>query len=132
MRCFMYVLIHDKCFFISQHYLYCINVSLSLQINFSDFISSIFKAILLLCVLVAQSCLTLCNPTDCILTDSSVHGTLQARILEWIAIPFSGDLSNPGIKPRSPTLQAEYFLSEPSGKPYCFFKHFYYLYLFLF
>ena len=39
--------------------------------------------------LVAQSCLTLCDPTDCSLPGSSVHGILQARILEWAAIPFS-------------------------------------------
>ena len=37
---------------------------------------------------VAQSCPTLCNPTDCSLPDFSVHGILQARIVEWIAIPF--------------------------------------------
>ena len=40
-------------------------------------------------VLVAQSCLTLCNPTDCSPPGSSVHGILQARILEWVAISFS-------------------------------------------
>ena len=40
-------------------------------------------------VLVAQSCLTLGNPMDCRLPGSSVHGTLQARILEWVAISFS-------------------------------------------
>ena len=40
-------------------------------------------------VLVTQSCLTLCDPVDCWLPDSSVHGILQARILEWVAIPFS-------------------------------------------
>ena len=40
-------------------------------------------------VLVAQSCLTVCNPMDCSLPDSSVHGILQARILEWVAIPSS-------------------------------------------
>ena len=39
-------------------------------------------------VLVAQSCPTLCNPMDYSLPGSSVHGILQARILEWIAIPF--------------------------------------------
>ena len=43
----------------------------------------------------------------------SVHGILQARILEWVAIPFSGDLPNPGIKPRSPALQAGSLLFEP-------------------
>ena len=40
-------------------------------------------------VLVCQSCLTLCDPTDCSPPGSSVHGILQARILEWVAISFS-------------------------------------------
>ena len=39
---------------------------------------------------VAQSCLTLCDPMDCSPQGSSAHGILQARILEWVAIPFSG------------------------------------------
>ena len=47
----------------------------------------------LIAVLVAQSCLTLCNPTDCSLPDSSVHGILQTRILERVAIPFSRGFS---------------------------------------
>ena len=40
-------------------------------------------------ILVTQSCLTLCDPTDCSLPGSSVHGILHSRILEWLAIPFS-------------------------------------------
>ena len=40
-------------------------------------------------VFVTQSCLTLCDPMDCGPPDSSVHGILQARILEWVAILFS-------------------------------------------
>ena len=40
-------------------------------------------------VLIAQSCLTLCDPVDYSLPSSSVHGILQAWILEWVAIPFS-------------------------------------------
>ena len=40
-------------------------------------------------VLVTQSCLTLCDPMDYSLPGSSAHGILQARILEWVAIPFS-------------------------------------------
>ena len=40
-------------------------------------------------VLVAQSCPTLCDLMDCSSPVSSVHGILQARILEWVAIPFS-------------------------------------------
>ena len=38
---------------------------------------------------VAQSCLTLSNPMDCSLPDSSIHGIFQARLLEWVAIAFS-------------------------------------------
>jgi len=44
---------------------------------------------------VAQSCLTLCDPMDCTLTGSSVHGIFQAIVLEWIAIPFSRGSSQP-------------------------------------
>ena len=44
---------------------------------------------LCVCVLVAQSCPTLCDAMDCSPRSSSVHGILQARILEWVAIPFS-------------------------------------------
>ena len=40
-------------------------------------------------VLVSQLCLTLCNPMDCSLSVSSIHGILQARILEWVTFPFS-------------------------------------------
>ena len=40
-------------------------------------------------VLVTQSCPTLCDPTDCSPPGFSIHGIIQARILEWIAIPFS-------------------------------------------
>ena len=71
----------------------------------------------LVCVLVAQSCLTLCDPMDCSLPGSSVHGTLQARMVEWVAFPSPGDLLNPGIEPRSPTLQANSLSDELSGKP---------------
>ena len=47
---------------------------------------------------VTLSCLTLCDPLDGSPAGSSVHGILQARILEWAAMPPPGDLPNPGIK----------------------------------
>ena len=47
------------------------------------------------CVLVAQSCPTLCDPMDCSLPGSSVHGILQAGQLEWVAYPFSKGSSPP-------------------------------------
>jgi len=43
-----------------------------------------------------------CNPPG-----SSVHGILQARILEWVPFPFPGDLPDPEIEPMSPALQAD-------------------------
>ena len=47
---------------------------------------------------------------------SSVHGIFQARILEWVAIFAQGDLSNPGIEPMSPALQADSLpLSHPGS-----------------
>ena len=52
-------------------------------------------------VKMSESCPTLCDPMDCI-----VLGILQVRILEWVAFPFSRDLPNPGIGPRSLTLWA--------------------------
>ena len=67
-------------------------------------------------VLVTQPCPTLCDPMDHSPPGFSVHGILQARILEWVTIPFLEDLSCPGIEPRSPTLQADSLPSEPPGK----------------
>ena len=105
---------------------------------------------------VAQSCPTLCDPMDCSLPGSSVHGTFPGKstgvgchcLLQlvcqscptlwdpmgcglpgscmgfsrkeyWSELPFpsSGDLPDPGIKPRSPISEADSFLSEPPGKP---------------
>ena len=65
------------------------------------------------------------------LPGSSVHGILQARILEWVAISFAGDLPNQGIEPKSPTLKADSLLSEPPGKSiFSIFITFYYILLF--
>ena len=58
----------------------------------------------------------LCNPMDCSPPGFSVHGILQARIPEWVAIPSPGDLPEPGIEPRPPTLQADSLPSEPMAR----------------
>ena len=47
----------------------------------------------------------------------TVHGVLQARILEWVISPFARDLPNPGIKPTSPILQVDSLSAEPQWKP---------------
>ena len=62
-----------------------------------------------------QSCQTLCDPTGCNLPGSSVHGILQARILEWVAMASSRDLPNSGIKPESlmsPALAGRFFTTN--------------------
>ena len=66
-------------------------------------------------VLITQFCLTPCGPMNYSPPSSSVQGILQARILEWVAIPFSRDIPDPGSEPRSPTLDC--VPSEPPGKP---------------
>ena len=63
-------------------------------------------------VKVAQLCPTLCDPMDYM-----VPGILQARILEWVAFPFSRGSSHPGIKPRSPALHAGSLPAELQRKP---------------
>ena len=67
--------------------------------------------------LVAQSCPTLCDSMDCSPPGSSVHGILQARILECVAISFSRHLPDPGIRPGSPALQADSSPTELLAKP---------------
>ena len=71
-------------------------------------------------MLVTQLCPALCDPMDCSSPGCSVHGILQARILEWVAIPFSGDFlpkgPNPGLLHCGQIL---YLLSHHQG-PYIY------------
>ena len=71
-----------------------------------------------------------CDPMDCRLPSSSVHGILQARY--WTGLPFPspspGDLSNPGIKLTSPALQADSLPLSPLGSPPLFLYHVYWIF----
>ena len=60
-------------------------------------------------VLVTQPCPALCNPMDCSPPGSSVYGILQARILEWIAIPFSRGFSQPRDQTQVSCIASEFF-----------------------
>ena len=73
--------------------------------------------------IVSQSCLTLSNPMDCSPPGPSVHGILQARILEWVANPSPGYLPDPGIKPGPLALQEGSLLPEPPEEPRPFRDH---------
>ena len=66
---------------------------------------------------IVKSCPTLCDPMGCSILSSSIHGIFQARVLSGVPFPSPVDLSNPGIEPGSPALQADALPSEPAGKP---------------
>ena len=64
-------------------------------------------------VLIAQSCMILCHPMDCSPRGSSVHGILQARILECVAIPFSRGSSWPRDRTWVSCIASRFLPSEP-------------------
>ena len=73
-----------------------------------------------MCAKSLQLCLTLCDSMDCSPPGSSIHGILQAKILQWVAISSSKGSSQPGIKPASPVtppLQADSLLLSHQGSP---------------
>ena len=59
------------------------------QTCYLEVLRSLEKTMVIVMVGHAKSCPTLCNPMDCSLPDSSVHGISQARVLEWVVISFS-------------------------------------------
>ena len=69
------------------------------------------------CAQSLQSCLTLCNPTDCSPPGSPVHGILQQEYRNGFPCSSPGTLPDPGTEPSSPALQADSLPTEPPGKP---------------
>ena len=69
----------------------------------------------MVCAKSLQSRPTLCDPMDCRPPSSSLHGILQARILEWVAMPFCRDLPDPKIRPTYPVTPALQAGSLPLG-----------------
>ena len=75
------------------------------------------------CVLRCFSCPTLCDPIDHSLPGSSVHGILQARILEWVAMPSSSEFSWPRDWTHVSCMAGGFLTTEPLGKPgYCWWE----------
>ena len=72
------------------------------------------------CYLVAQVCPTLCDAMDCSPPGSSVHGVLQARVLDWVASSFSRRSSQPGLKPLSLALAGRFLSTETPGNTLCY------------
>ena len=65
-----------------------------------------------------QLCPTLWDPVDCSPPGSSIHGIPQKEYWSGLPFPSPGHFPDPGIEPRSPTLQADALTSEPPGKPW--------------
>ena len=75
-----------------------------------------YKSTMRACSLL-QACLTLCDPMDCSPPGSSVHGILQARILEWVAIPHSRGSFQSRDRTHVFYIASGFFTAEPPGKP---------------
>ena len=79
------------------------------------------------CCSVTQSCLTFCDPMDCSLPGSSVHGILQARILEWVVISISRGSSRPRGPTQASCTEGRFFIIQATrealeiGKTQVFF-----------
>ena len=67
-------------------------------------------------VKVAQLCPTLCDPMDCSLPGSSVHGIPQARLLEWVAVPFSRGSSQPRDQTQVSCIAGGFFTFWATGE----------------
>ena len=94
------------------------SVELNVWLKYCYFFAK--ESILYVCMLSRFSHVQLCDPISCSLPGSSVHGILQATILERVAEPSSGDLPNPGIEPTSHVYmhwQAGSLPLVPLGKP---------------
>ena len=94
------------------YYIFSIHSSISRHLGCFNILIIVANAAWNMKVKVAQSSLTLCNPVD-----STVHGILQARILEWVAFPFSRGSSQTRNWTSSPSLQADSSSAESQGKP---------------
>ena len=90
-----------------------------LQVNILGWVKTHLDGVTIrtMCVSVTQLCLTLCDPMGCCLPGSSVHGISQARILQWVAISFSGGSSQPRGQTHVSCTAGRSFTSELPGMP---------------
>ena len=89
---------------------------------FYDFFSCCWIYIPNCCCLVTKLCLTLCDSMDCSPPGSSVHGILQGRILEWVAISFSRGSSHMKTESTSPAWQVDSLPLSHQGSPNSYYS----------
>ena len=82
-----------------------------------------------ICVFVIQLCLTLCDPMDCSLPGSSLHGIPKANILEWVLIPFSRGYSWPRDQTRASYIVGRFFTVWTTTEVPCPFHFFFFFFL---
>ena len=78
---------------------------------------------------VAQLCPTLCNPTDCSLPGSSIHGIFQARVLKWVSISFSRGSSQPRDRTQISHIVGRCFTIWATGEVFFFFTSYHFIVL---
>ena len=108
-----------RCHLMRYLYLYALPITHHLHYDHSKSASHcLFPGTLLCrCVCCHFSCVWLCNSIDCSLPGSSVHGILQARILEWVAMPSSRGSSQPRDQTHISCIAGGFFTAEPLTKP---------------
>ena len=92
------------------------NYSWLTSYNIPGTILSVSRTLCVLYVWVAQLCPTLCDPMDCSPPGSSVHGISQAKILEWVAIPFSRGSSWPSDQTQVSCIESRFFTTWATRK----------------
>ena len=102
--------------------LYCCSWTLKVprqsafSLSFWAFLYLFMLCLVIVVVVSVQSYVTVCNPMDCCPLDSCVHGILQARILEWVAIPFSRESSQPRYRTWVSCIVGRFFTVWATGK----------------
>ena len=83
-------------------------------------------------VKVTQSCPALGDPMNYSLSDSSAHGILQARVLEWVAFPFSRESSQPRDRTQVSHIVGGFFISWVESRIYKIYKEHKYIYIYIY
>ena len=99
-----------------------INVDLAFPISLTE--ETIFPPLYMnVHVFITQLCLTLCDPMDCNPPSSSVHGILQARLLKWVAIPFSRGSSQPRDRTQVSCIAGRFSTIWNTREAHCIYCH---------
>ena len=106
----------------TQHIYIDRQIQIQISIIFAIYLKLTQHSKSTICRLVSKSYLTFCDPMDYSHPGSSIHGILQARIPEWLAISYSRESCQPRDQIRVPCIAGRFFTAEPPGKLILQFK----------